>query len=186
MRSRRAIKSTGPESILGELGLFVELLRVALVLPRVYCGEPDASVDLRGGVLCEGVRCKGVLCKGVLCEVVLCRGGVVAADETGSRGRELRRGGDSFGGGEEIYALRLEALVLSLSGTLPRRGDWWEGWRGGGVVALLGVVVWLVGVTARPVGAAHELGSAFRLTVTCDLFVADGFDTGEDGLEDPD
>ena len=46
---------------------------------------------------------------------------VAAAEEMGCRGRELRRGGDVFGGGAEMYALRL-ALVLILPGLfdLPR------------------------------------------------------------------
>jgi hypothetical protein len=69
--------------------------------------------------------------------------GFEAAEETGARGRELRSGGEVFGGGAEMYALRLE-LVLIFGGLLglPR----WPWPRPVGVFSRF------VGVTARPAG----------------------------------
>jgi hypothetical protein len=64
-----------------------------------------------------------------------------AAEETGCRGRELRRGGDVFGRGAEMYALRL-AFVLIFPGLcdLPR------------CPRPTGVFSRFVGVMARPAG----------------------------------
>jgi hypothetical protein len=70
-----------------------------------------------------------------------------AAEETGCRGRELRRGGDVFGRGADMYALRL-AFVLIFAGLLPR----WP--------RPTGVFSRFVGVTARPAGL-HGLWSGF-------------------------
>ena len=66
---------------------------------------------------------------------------VVAAEETGCRGRELRRGGEVLGRGADMYALRL-ALVLIFPGLvdLPRSPR------------PVGVFSRFVGVTARPAG----------------------------------
>jgi hypothetical protein len=66
---------------------------------------------------------------------------VVAAEDTGCRGRELRRGGEVLGSGADMYALRL-ALVLIFPGLvdLPRSPR------------PVGVFSRFVGVTARPAG----------------------------------
>lgn len=67
--------------------------------------------------------------------------GVAVAEETGCRGRELRRGGEVFGRGAEMYAFRLEFIVI-FSGVLPLpRGD-----------RPVGVLDRFVGVIARPAG----------------------------------
>ena len=75
--------------------------------------------------------------------------------------------------------------MLSFSGTFALRGDWRGDWRGG-LAALPGVVLRLIGVTARPAAAEfHGLWSGFRLAVTCDFFVIEVFDIGDVGLDDP-
>jgi hypothetical protein len=52
----------------------------------------------------------------------------VDADDTGCRGRELRKGGDAFDGAAEMYAFKL--LLVACSGFLdlpPARGVLWVG-----------------------------------------------------------
>jgi len=78
----------------------------------------------------------------------------VLAAETGCRGRELRKGGDSFGGGAVIYALRraLFGVVIWLGGCF-REEDEEDGVAWVGVFAReVGVVERFVGVLARVVG----------------------------------
>jgi hypothetical protein len=93
--SRLAAKSTGPTSTIF-LG-FGSLFRVIFMPVLTCCGDPDRSA-------------------------AFCLELAVDAEETGCRGLELRRGGDVFGGGAEMYAFRLELFMLSFSGlfALPR------------------------------------------------------------------
>ncbi len=62
---------------------------------------------------------------------------VVVAEETGWRGRELRSGGESLGGGVEIYAL---SLALPLGVMVPGRFPRLEAGMFVGVFALGGLV----------------------------------------------
>lgn len=74
------------------------------------------------------------------------------AEETGCRGRELRRGGDCFGGAAEMYAFKLDGFVFSFSGTLDLRAPW----RGGVAAVLLLAAVRVLGVVERPVEAVFQ------------------------------
>jgi len=102
---------------------------------RLFCGDPDLSV----------IRCREL---------------AVDADDTGSRGRELRSGGDALGG-DDMTAVMLE-LFLGRSVSLPFPLEWV-----GVVVRDPGVWTWFVGGVERPAGL-HGLSSArwkFRLVV---------------------
>ena len=93
--ARLAAKSTGPTSTI--FLSFGSSFLVIFMPVLTCCGDPDRSA-------------------------AFCLEFAVDAEETGCRGLELRRGGDVFGGGAEMYAFRLELFMLSFSGlfALPR------------------------------------------------------------------
>lgn len=98
---------------------------------------------------------------------------VVVADDTGCRGRELLRGGDSLGGGVVMYAWsRVLLFGVKSPGGAPLRPD--PGCVG--VLALEMVVFeFVVGVVALDV-----------LPLACGLFVLDGeLERVDDVLEEP-
>lgn len=113
-----ASKSTGPGSITLSGAFFgfggIVAVRVTFIPVRTCCGEPDRSATF-------------------------CLELAVEAEETGCRGRELRRGGDNFGRGAEIYAFKLALLFKDISVLLLPRER-------------VGVLDRLVGVVERPAG----------------------------------
>jgi len=120
---------------------------VILIPLRACFGEPDESI-------------------------AFCLELAVDAEETGSRGRELRKGGDVFSGGAEINAFRLGFFAgFSEPIALPL-GDW-----------CVGVAVWLVGVVERPAGL-HGLCSPLRgLPFERDLVVYGELERVDVGLD---
>lgn len=135
MCSRRCSKSIGP----------TEIFRLLVV-------DPSGFRDCFGAGLCGDLDLSTAFKREL----------AVVAVDTDCRGRELRSGGDNFGGGAATYAVR---RVLLFGVTRPRGAGFRPGVACVGVFARVGVLARLTGVVVRVV----LLAGAGRLKVDGEL-----------------